>query len=311
MLYDTLVIGGGIAGLQTAIQLGRSLRKVVVVDRDGGRSSICRKYRNILGYPEGISGETLLARGIEQARAAGVEFLSGTVASVKQRRDNLFEAGIRPKEQVLVAKTIVLAAGVDTPFPQIPGLGPCLGESIFICPDCDGFEVRGRHTAVIGSGPNAAEMALALHYFTDRLTVINHTGEAVDSHLLRELSAQQVAYREQMVALIEAEAGRMTAIQLASGERLAISRAFLAFPGAIVNTELLQPFHVQRLDNGHVIVDPRTKETSFRNIWAVGDVAAHSQQVTIAMGDGAQAAIWIHKRLFELNHGQACQTKAD
>ncbi|XOS93972.1 hypothetical protein ACLMAB_11635 [Brevibacillus laterosporus] len=67
-----------------------------------------------------------------------------------------------------------------------------------------------------------------------------------------------------------------------------------------MNSDLLQAFRIQLLPQGHVQVDPRTKETNHRNIWAAGDVNAHSQQVTISMGDGSQAAIWIHKRLLEL-----------
>jgi thioredoxin reductase (NADPH) len=50
-----------------------------------------------------------------------------------------------------------------------------------------------------------------------------------------------------------------------------------------------------------VITNPRTKETDLPNVWAVGDVIEHSQQVAIAMGDGSQAAIWIQKRLRELD----------
>lgn len=53
----------------------------------------------------------------------------------------------------------------------------------------------------------------------------------------------------------------------------------------------------ERLENKHVLVDPRTKETSAANVWAAGDLVAHSEQVTIAMGEGCQAAIWIHKSL--------------
>ena len=58
---------------------------------------------------------------------------------------------------------------------------------------------------------------------------------------------------------------------------------------------------VELSDNKHVLVNPRTKETNVPGVWAGGDVAAHSEQVTIAMGDGSQAAIWIHKTLLSEN----------
>jgi thioredoxin reductase len=51
------------------------------------------------------------------------------------------------------------------------------------------------------------------------------------------------------------------------------------------------------MENKHILVDPRSKMTSVKNVWAAGDVVAHSEQVTVAMGDGIQAAIFIHKSL--------------
>ena len=59
MVYNCLIIGGGIAGLQAAIQLGRYMHKVLVIDSEDGRSSLCRSYHNILGYPDGVSGDHL------------------------------------------------------------------------------------------------------------------------------------------------------------------------------------------------------------------------------------------------------------
>lgn len=52
---------------------------------------------------------------------------------------------------------------------------------------------------------------------------------------------------------------------------------------------------VQVNENNHVVIHPRTKETNIKGVWAGGDLVAHSEQVTISMGDGTQAAIWIHK----------------
>ena len=64
---DCIIIGGGIAGLQAAIQLGRySAYDVLVIDRGTGRSTICKSYRNILGWPDGVSGEELRGGGVSR-----------------------------------------------------------------------------------------------------------------------------------------------------------------------------------------------------------------------------------------------------
>lgn len=299
MRYDTVVIGGGIAGLQAAIQLARSLRRVLVIDRREGRSLIAKNYRNILGYPDGVSGEQLRLAGERHAYQLGVEFQIGTVAKLTQDEEGLFRVFKNEEDTFVEAKTIVLATGITDPFPAIPGLLPCLGESIFICPDCDGYEIVGKQTAIVGNGPNTAEMAKLLRYFTESLVIVNHTGTQISESDQEFLRTSDIPVYQSKVTEFKQSNGNMKEIKLTSGELLYITKAFLAFPGARVNTELLHGFNVAFLENGHALVNPRTKETDHRNIWVVGDVAVHSQQVSIAMGDGSQAAIWIHKRLRE------------
>jgi len=298
MVFDTIIIGGGIAGLQTAIQLSRCLRNVAVVDANHGRSTVAKAYRNILGFPDGVSGKALRDAGRTHALRLGVRFFSDEVSELSEHEGRFF-ARLRVSGYRLEGRTVVLAAGISDPFPDIPGLVDCLGKSIFICPDCDGYETVGQAAAVIGAAPQAAKMAVQLRYYTDRLTVINHAGSplgAQEGETIRSLSIDVINERVERLAH---QNGMLTGIVLSGGAMLSVSRAFLAFPGARVNTDLLRPFAVRFNEKGHVLVDPRTKETDHRNIWAVGDVIPHSQQVAIAMGDGAQAAIWIHKRLQE------------
>lgn len=304
MEYDTLIIGGGIAGLQAAIQLGRSLHQVIVADSGNGRSVVARNYRNILGYPDGVSGKALRSLGEQHARQVGVSFLHGEVTLLEKEATGSFLAFLQTKEQQEVqirAKTILLSSGIKDPFPEIPGLDPCLGESLFICPDCDGYEIVNQPAVVIGSGTHAVQMAGILRYFTtEAITVINHTGVPIGTDDELILQKERIRIYNEPIRQIHQVRGQLFRVELASGKAVEVKKGFLAFPGAKVQTSLVRLFPVKRLENGHILADPRTKETSCKNIWAAGDVLAHSQQVTISMGDGSQAAIWIHKRLLDM-----------
>lgn len=297
--YDTIIVGGGIGGLQTAIQLARSLRRVAVVDIPGGRSTVAKAYRNVLGFPDGISGEGLRQIGKEQAAKYGAVFIEDEVIRLEGEAYQSFFVHTKNGQAPLKARTLVLATGIRDPFPTIPGISDCLGTSIFLCPDCDGYESVEQSTAVIGALPQALEMAEELSFYTSRIFIVNHAQSLVEPKIRVEMSQKGYTLVEQTVAQLLHVEGRLRGLILASGDRLDVTRAFLSFPGAKVQTGLLEPFSVRLNEKGHVVTNPRTKETDHPNLWAVGDIAMHSQQVAIAMGDGAQAAIWIQKRLRE------------
>ncbi|MED3497968.1 NAD(P)/FAD-dependent oxidoreductase [Brevibacillus agri] len=302
-MYDTIIVGGGIAGLQTAIQLARSPRRVAVIDVPGGRSAVAKNYRNILGFSEGVSGDFFRREGRKQAAQYGAEFIADEVTGLVANPEGSFRVTTKTRAgaQALQAKTLVMATGMADPFPAIAELRDCLGLSVFICPDCDGYESVGQTTAVIGDGSHAVQMAGELFFYTKKLVVVNHGGSEIDEEEQALLDRLGIGYRAARVEKLVQADGLLQRLELSSGEKLTVTRAFLAFPGAQAQTGLLQAFSVHINEKGHVRTDPRTKETDHRNLWAVGDIAVHSQQVAIAKGDGAQAAIWIQKRLRELD----------
>lgn len=295
MTYDCIIIGGGIAGLQAAIQLGRYMHEVLVIDADDGRSVICKSYHNILGYPDGISGQALRKIGRQQAESFGVKFIRDRVVRAeKEEQEFLLHTELGA---VYKGKRLLLATGVMDRIPEIPNLRQCLGVSIYVCPDCDGYEVKDKPTIVIGSGNTGASKALTIHYWTKRIIYINHEKEIPDEHLMLKMEKLGIQYVQSEIQTVLAEGDRFFGVRLKSGEELKAERAFIAFGGTEVRSEIASQLGAERLENRHLYVDARTKMTNVEHLWAIGDVTAHSEQVTIAMGDGAQASIWIHKTL--------------
>ncbi|APH03315.1 pyridine nucleotide-disulfide oxidoreductase [Bacillus weihaiensis] len=300
--YQCIIVGGGIAGLQAAIQLGRYMHHVVVIDSDDGRSNACRGYHNLLGWPNGVSGETLRSLGKSQAMNAGIEFKKDYVIRL-QRQEVGFEVKTKKGEE-LKTKTILLSTGIKDHIPPIEGIAPCLGISVYVCPDCDGYEVRNRKTIILGSGNTGAKMALTLTYWTNQIVFVNHERKKIDHSILTSLKAKGIETIEGDIDEVIAEdKTEFRGVSLKDGRVISGEKGFIAFGGNTVHSELAHDVGVERLENKHVLVDPRTKETNITNIWAAGDVVAHSEQVSIAMADGCQAAIWIHKRLLEMDKG--------
>lgn len=296
-MYDCLIIGGGIAGLQAAIQLGRYNHKTMVLDSGDGRSAICHSYHNILGYPDGISGPKLREIGRYQAERLGVKFINGKAASARKTADG-FEIESDSGE-TYTARRLLLSTGIMDRIPPFPDLMPTLGNSVYVCPDCDGFEVKDKSTIVMGAGNVGANMALTLSYFSNKITYVNHERTEVDQDKRTAMQEKGIQYVEGPIEKVIADGPDFRGVELTNGERLTAERGFIAFGGNEVKSQLAQQLGVELHKNKHVLVDPRTKMTNVEHVWAAGDVVAHSEQVTIAMGDGMQASIWIHKTLLE------------
>lgn len=300
---DILIVGGGIAGLQAAIQLGRYEHKVLVVDAGYGRSTLCKSYHNILGWPDGISGEELRRLGRLQAERLGVAFVQDEIvqAVAKERIGDGFELWGK-SGRGYEARTLLLATGLMDRMPELPNLKECLGLTVYVCPDCDGYEIKDRHTLVMGSGDAGAAMAIKLRHRTEHMTYVNHQHRAVKSELLMEMKNKGITYiTEDLAEIVVDSPGQFKGVVLRDGSRLEAERGFIAFGGNEVKSDLARQLGAERMENRHVMTDPRSKMTSVPFVWAAGDVGVHAEQVTIAMGEGSQAAIWINKALLRMN----------
>ncbi len=298
MHNECIIIGGGIAGLQAAIQLGRYQHKVMVIDSGYGRSTLCRSYHNLLGWPDGVSGDELRKLGRQQAEKLGVQFLNDEVVELIRNQDDFTVKLRNDPDSAYTSRTLLLATGVLDRFPPLANLEPCLGLTIYVCPDCDGYEIKDKRTIVMGSGEAGVHMALALTYWTNHLMYINHEQREISQQSKDILKQQNIDYLAEPIekVLVEQE-GVFRGVQLKNGQEITAERGFISFGGNEVKTNLAHRLGVERMENSHILTDPRTKETNVPNVWAAGDIGVHSEQVTIAMGEGSQAAIWIHKKL--------------
>lgn len=302
MRSDVIIIGGGIAGLQAAIQLGRYMHKVIVVDSGSARSILCKSYQNLIGWPDGVSGLTLRTTGRLQAERLGVIFIDDEVVSVTKSKEDGFQATLREQQQLIQGSLVLLATGVMDRFTPLPGLVECFGLSVYVCPDCDGFEVKDRQTIVIGSGDTGASMAIALTYWTNRIIFVNHELKPISNKLKSQLTEFDITtIHEEIRKIVTADVGKFAGVELISGDQIGGERAFIAFGGNEVRTDLANKLGAERLESGHIVTDPRTKMTSVAHLWAAGDIGVHSEMLSVAMAEGTLSAVWMHKALVQMD----------
>jgi thioredoxin reductase (NADPH) len=244
MIYDCVIVGGGIAGLQAAIQLGRYRHHVAIIDSGNGRSSICRSYHNLIGFPDGISGAELRLAGKRQAEQLGIEFFQAEVLQAERVSDG-FHLKTSNNESYH-GKKLLIATGVKDRLPDLEMLIPCMGTSVYVCPDCDGYEVRDQPTLVLGAGNAGAQMALTLTHWTEELIYINHEHTPIEDELYIKLAENGIQYIDQAIHTVLTERDQFIGVILADGSSIYRKRCFVAFGGNEVRSSIAKQLGVQQ-----------------------------------------------------------------
>ena len=303
-LYDTVIVGGGPAGLSAALHLAWQERKVLVIDRaTGPLFYTLEKLYNVPGMPE-ATGVEIQKRLKAQARERGAEVVFGNVVAVSGEAGAFVLTGA--KQESWQARTILLATGVARYHPTVDGdFTPCFSYAgkgnLFYCTDCEGPEVTGRDTVVIGTGPAewAAGMALGLSRYTPRLRLLL-TGPAeppLSTYRAGLLAEKQIPVLHGEIRALAGERHHLQALELADGSRVE-AEAFFVSSHARGRTELARQLGVElSADGEHASPRSQRGDTNIPGVWIAGDLRPITQQVAVAVGTGNLAAVQIDQAL--------------
>ena len=319
---DCVIIGGGAAGLSAAVNMGRMRRSVLLVD-ERDRFLWRHMIHNYLGFPDGIPAADIRRLGWRQAARFGVELLVGHVATATReddrfriRIDRLPEGGAfanRPGPKIprdaemarmfadvpeggpmdVIARTVILAPGVFGHFPEFPGRDECVGQSLFWCIHCDGYESIDRVVGVVGHDEDAVQTALELTVFTDHVTIVAGRPEGFDvpAARLAELAASGIAAHAGAVAEYENRDGQMQALVLddAARTRIPVEQVY-TIRGTRASNDLARQLGLELASNGQIVVTSE-QHTNVPGAYAAGDATnLHDHQISAAAHEGAQAA---------------------
>jgi len=171
--HDVTIVGAGPAGLTAAIYCARDGFSVMVVDEGalGGQVATTETLENYPGFPDGIQGSEWAKRVVAQARRFGVEFLQAqTVEGVRHEHNGMWiKTGDGHKYG---SCALLVATGADYRRMGVEGEEDFIGAGVHFCSICDGLFYAGKHVAVVGSGNSAADEAIGLLRFADRVTML-------------------------------------------------------------------------------------------------------------------------------------------
>jgi thioredoxin reductase (NADPH) len=317
--YDTVIIGGGPAGLAAAVYGASEGLRTLVVEREapGGQAGTSSRIENYLGFPNGVSGDELASRALQQARRLGAEIL---VTRAVERIDPTTREVFLDDGDVVRARTVILATGVTWRRLAVDGFDRLIGKGIYYgAARSEASATHGLDVYLVGAGNSAGQGALHFANHARKVTLLVR-GDSLEksmSHYLIEQLRGKSNIAVELRSEVHAVYGEthLTAIDIRDGASKAVCRhdcgGLFVFIGADADTEWL-PMDIARDARGYVLTgddvvkagrwahgrDPYLLEASVPGVFACGDVRLSPvKRVASAVGEGSMAIALVHQYL--------------
>lgn len=295
-----LIIGAGPAGYTAAIYASRANLFPILFEgiQPGGQLTTTSEVENFPGYPEGVSGPTLMDDLRRQALRFGADIKSGSVTEVDFSK-RPFEVTVNGSDKYY-AHTVIIATGASARYLGLPDEQKYMGMGVSACATCDGFFYRGKNVAVVGGGDSACEEALYLSNIAKKVYLIVRKPALRASKVMQ----QRVLKKENITVLFNCNTLGLFGDEVLEGAKLvenkgtemeqifdiAIDGFFLAI-GHTPNTKVFGA-SLELDSEGYIILKGNTSATSVDGVFAAGDVAdSRYQQAISAAGMGCRAAL--------------------
>ena len=297
--FDTIILGGGPAGLSAAIYAARGAVSTAIVDINmlGGQPSNYLELENYPGF-QVVGGFDLMEKFEEHADKFGVQkFPMQEIQSVDLKNKTIIT-----NEYEFKAGTIIIATGAQPMKLGVPGEKEFVGRGVSYCAVCDGAFYRIKVVAVVGGGNAAVEEAMYLTKFADKVYVIHRRNE-----LRADRIVQERAFKNEKVEFIwdsvvkEIKGDNLVNtvvlenVKTKEISNLAVNGVF-PYIGMAPNVELFNG-QLEQDSRGFIVTD-ETMATSVEGVFAIGDVRTTPlRQVITAAADGAVGAVYAVKYL--------------
>ncbi|WP_027092794.1 NAD(P)/FAD-dependent oxidoreductase [Cohnella thermotolerans] len=292
-LLDAAIIGGGPAGLSAALVLGRARKRVAVIDEGRPRNAVTRETHGFLTR-DGVSPGEFRRLAKEQLEAyPSVTFVADAVVSVAGE-DGRFQVATAQGATVVSRKLLFAVGMKDRPL-DIPGLADVYGKSAFVCPYCDGWELRDESLVVINRGHELMHFAPLISGWTKRFAVCANGPDELTDAQREELRRHGVPVHESPIRSIDSSDGIVRQVVLEDGTAIPCRGIFFK-PELTTGSDLPRAIGCEVTEAGTVVVDGFGK-TTVPGVYSAGDAASRMHQAIAAASAGSMAAAAMNNEL--------------
>ncbi len=294
MLYDTIIIGAGPAGMTAAIYAARREMKTLVIGKEvGGQLIWASEIENYPGFKK-IDNYELISKMQEQVMNLGVDIKMKEVKKIEKKEDGDFI--LHTDKEKYKSKTIIIAMGLSPRRLAIPGEQELTGKGISYCANCDGPFYKGKEVVVVGGGNSALDAAEVLSKIASRVYLVHRREEfRAFEALVEEVESKkniELVLNSEIKEIVGKEKVEKVTIsnsKTKEEKEIIIEGVFIEV-GRIAHTDLVANL-VERDESGQIKVDKK-QMTKTPGLFAGGDVVSGEfKQITIASGEATIAAL--------------------
>jgi Thioredoxin reductase len=299
MNYDVAIIGGGPAGLNAALVLGRARRTTALFDNSQPRNKVTHASHGFITR-DGIEPAEFRRIAYEEVLAyPTVKHWETDVTDIQRTEDGftIFTIG---GEQIKAGK-VILAAGLKEILPDIKGIADYYGTSLFACPFCDGWELRDQPLVVISDSPMVFhKVKLLQNWSRDVVVCTNGSADILDSEQREQLAARGISVIDTPISTLSGQNGMLEEVHFTDGTSIKRSGGFID-PDQISKIDFKESLGYHTTDNGGIMINEMGKTTA-EGVYAAGDTAyVMPSQLIYAAASGSKAAMSVMADLTEEN----------
>ncbi|MFL6484261.1 MAG: NAD(P)/FAD-dependent oxidoreductase [Nitrososphaera sp.] len=292
-IIDIAILGGGPAGLQAALVLSRTRKKIIVFDDpEPSRNAASHGVHGFLGI-DGLLPADIRKIAWEQIDKYGsAEFRVEKIVNVSKEEDNGIFIITSNSETSIKAKKVILAVGYHDMYPDVPGFVECWADTIISCPFCDGYENRDRVWGiVVNSKAELERLPKMVKNWTSKIKVIIMSPNIeIESSYQNELSKLDIPVYRGIITSVNHTNAKVKSVSLESGEKIEVDTLLWIpskRPSQLIQS-LVENLGLEVDEQGNVKTDQMQK-TNVKELYAAGDVAG-SMGALAAAYDGAKVA---------------------
>jgi thioredoxin reductase len=295
--HDVIIIGGSYAGLSAAMALGRSLKKVLIIDSGNPCNKQTPHSHNFITQ-DGVEPAVISQKAKEQVmNYPTVTFLSDVAVGGKKTAYG-FEivtlSGIN-----VTAKKLILATGISDVMPDIKGFSECWGISVIHCPYCHGYEFKAKETAIMANGERAMHLAMLINNLTNHLTILTSGTPDFNEEQLTKLNHHNIQVIETPILEIEHQNGQVKNVVFSDGNKMNFEAVYAAIPFR-QHSEIPVELGCELTEMGHIKTDAFQK-TTIAGVYACGDNSSPMRSVANAVSTGNLTGAMVNMELTKEN----------